>query len=57
MPPQDAMELERASQEQSMLQKQLEQVRKQNRQHQITVQEFRAKQQVPDYTLRLAIQP
>ena len=46
MPPHDVMELERASQEQSMLSKQLDSTKKQNRQHQIAIQEYRAKQQV-----------
>ena len=44
----DVMELERASLEQSMLQKQLEQMRKQNRQHQIAVQNYNVEQQVLD---------
>ena len=45
-PPQDAMEFERATQELAIFQKQLDQARKQNRQHQMLTQEYRSKQQV-----------
>ena len=45
------MELERATQDQAIYQKQLEQARKQNRQHQMLTQEYRSKQQVSDIVL------
>lgn len=43
MSPQDAAELERTTREQTMLQKQLDQLRKQNNQHQSIIQEFQKK--------------
>ncbi|KAL5009713.1 hypothetical protein ScPMuIL_012018 [Solemya velum] len=45
MSPQDAAELERTTREQSMLQKQLDQLRKQNNQHQSIIQEFQKKKE------------
>ncbi len=42
----DQAELERTNQEHGIVQKQLESFRKQQRQHQSLVQEYRAKQQV-----------
>lgn len=44
--PKDVMELERVSAEQSELQKQLEGQRKQARQHQVIIQDYRSKQKV-----------
>ncbi|XP_013784687.2 histone-lysine N-methyltransferase 2C-like isoform X2 [Limulus polyphemus] len=41
----DAAELERISQEQAVLQKQLDQARKQSRQHGLVIQDYRVKQQ------------
>ena len=41
----DAADLERTTQEQAVIQKQLEQARKQQRQHQTLIQEYRNKQQ------------
>ena len=42
----DAAELERVTKETSVLQKQLDQVRKQQRQHQMVINDYRMKQQV-----------
>jgi histone-lysine N-methyltransferase MLL3 len=44
----DTMELERIGQDQGNMQKQLDQVRKQQRQHQMVMQDYRTKQQVCD---------
>lgn len=46
MPPNDVADLERVTQEQSILQKQLEGQRKQLRQHQMVAQEYRSKRRV-----------
>ena len=46
----DQAELDRTNQEQSVIQKQLEGHRKQHRQHQTLVQEYRMKQQVRVYS-------
>lgn len=44
--PEENAELEKVNQEVSLLQKQLDQVRKQQKQHQLLIQEYRTKQQV-----------
>lgn len=46
MPPQDVMELERANQEVTMLNKQMDQIKKQRTKHTQCIQDYRNKQQV-----------
>jgi len=46
MPAQDVIELERANQEVAMLNKELDGMKKQRTKHQLTMQDYRNKQQV-----------